>query len=531
MLNSELSYKDTKYFNSLFCDYLDTKDVLKEFYNNTPELNSFKDQIIEKQSNYDPKFREKLKNIILKQYSCIEINDKLKNTIHSLTDINTFTITTGHQLCLFTGPLYFIYKILTTINLTQKLKDNYPKYNFLPVYWMATEDHDFEEIKSFNFQNSNLYFNSIEKGPVGDISTKEIDSTIDNFASLLPDNNNSRELIELFKSSYLESDNLSQATRKLVHKLFKKYNLIIFDSNSKDLKNIFKPVIKVELYKNLIFNNSKSSINRLVSKGYKIQVNPREINLFYITKGYRSRIIKNKNLFMTDDNLFSWNEDEIDQELSNNPERFSPNVLLRPIFQEYILPNLCYVGGASEISYWLELKNCFDKLNLTYPILLNRNSVLLIESKQLNKLNRLGLDVKDLFLKEHELIAKYLMKLNLNQFNFNEQQNFLVNQFSELRDIAIKTDKSFIGAVNAQEKKQIKGLLNLEKRLLKANKKLNIDKIKRVTKLLNELFPNSKLQERVINFSEFYINNGNDIIDKIYKNLDSLNKKFTIIEV
>ena len=163
MLNSELSYKETKYFNSLFCDYLDTKDVLKEFYNNTPELNSFKDQIIEKQSNYDPKFREKLKNIILKQYSCIEINDKLKNTIHSLTDINTFTITTGHQLCLFTGPLYFIYKILTTINLTQKLKDNYPKYNFLPVYWMATEDHDFEEIKSFNFQNSNLYFNSIEK--------------------------------------------------------------------------------------------------------------------------------------------------------------------------------------------------------------------------------------------------------------------------------------------------------------------------------------------------------------------------------
>jgi uncharacterized protein YllA (UPF0747 family) len=106
---------------------------------------------------------------------------------------------------------------------------------------MATEDHDFEEIKSFNFQNSKLSFNSIEKGPVGDISTKEIDSTIDNFASLLPDNNNSREIIELFKRSYLESDNLSQATRKLVHKLFEKYNLIIFDSNSKDLKNIFKP--------------------------------------------------------------------------------------------------------------------------------------------------------------------------------------------------------------------------------------------------------------------------------------------------
>ena len=231
---------------------------------------------------------------------------------------------------------------------------------------MATEDHDFEEIRSFKYKDQNIKWESDQNGEVGKFLTSNLKPTLDKFSQLLPNNINSNKLVKLFEESYIKSKDLSEATRKLVHELFQKYKLVILDSNERELKKIFSPIIKNELINNLIFNNSLKTIDDLKNKQYKAQVNPRKINLFYLSKDSRNRIINHKDGFSTDDQKFIWTKDEIINELNIHPENFSPNVLLRPLYQETILPNICYVGGGSEISYWLELKKCFDESDLCW---------------------------------------------------------------------------------------------------------------------------------------------------------------------
>ena len=199
MSNRYISYRDTNYFNSLFCDYIDGSDDLRSFYNNKPNLESFKSQILSKKENLKKADRLILRDVLMKQYSSISDRDEITHSIDLIAEENTFTVTTGHQLCLFTGPLYFLYKIISTINLTEELKIKYPKFNFIPIYWMATEDHDFEEIKSFKYKGENIRWESDQNGEVGKFITDNLKATLDKFSQLLPNSINSNKLFKLFE--------------------------------------------------------------------------------------------------------------------------------------------------------------------------------------------------------------------------------------------------------------------------------------------------------------------------------------------
>jgi bacillithiol biosynthesis cysteine-adding enzyme BshC len=222
-------------------------------------------------------------------------------------------------------------------------------------------------------------------------------------------------------------------------------------------------------------------------------------------------------------------QEEILRLLENHPEMFSPNVIMRPLFQEVILPNLCYIGGGGEIAYWLELKSFFDAVKVTFPILLVRNSVLLATEKQVKKADKLQLTWNDLFSKQKDFINKVTKTASQFPINLTEQKEQLHKQFENLFELASQTDKSFVGAVKAQEVKQTKGLENLEKRLLKAQKRKYSDILERATDLQNDLFPNKSLQERQANFSEFYLENGPDLIPKLISSLHPLEQNFGII--
>ncbi|MGL4584417.1 MAG: bacillithiol biosynthesis protein BshC, partial [Flavobacterium sp.] len=215
--------------------------------------------------------------------------------------------------------------------------------------------------------------------------------------------------------------------------------------------------------------------------------------------------------------------------LEVHPENFSPNVIMRPLYQEVILPNLCYTGGGGELAYWLELKKVFDLHKVTFPVLLLRNSVLLATTKQVEKMDKLDLTWKDIFTKQGQLINAKTKKYSSIQFDFNAQRALLEEQFKTLETIATQTDKSFIGAVNAQKVKQIKGLENLEKRLQKAEKRNHSEKLERIVLLQNELFPNNSLQERIVNFSVYYKEFGDEMITALFKQLEPLSHEFDIV--
>ena len=524
-----ISYQKSGYFTKLITDYLDEKSELKQLYNHFPKIENFKDQIEEKLHNFPFEIRQVLVSELEKQYSNFEVSEITLNNITLLKDSKTFTVTTGHQLNLFTGPLYFLYKIVSTINLCKELKSNYPEYNFVPIYWMATEDHDFEEINYFNFKNKKIKWNCESSGPVGRLSTNHLNESFIHFSNEIGIGENAEYLKYLFQKSYLEHSNLADATRFLANELFKNEGLVILDGDSIELKKLFVPYVRRELLEQASFK--KVTETNTLLKDYFVQVNPREINLFYIDDNLRERIVYENGIYKINNTSVQFSESEILDELKNHPNKFSPNVILRPLYQEIILPNLCYIGGGGELAYWLELKSNFEENNVTFPILLLRNSVLLTTKKQADKAANLNLSWADLFSNQQDLFNKKTKEFSSLKIDFTEQKEVLKKQFENLSSIANQTDKSFIGAVKAQETKQIKGFENLEKRLLKAEKRVHADKLDRILLLQNELFPNQSLQERKSNFSEFYLELGDNLIIMLLDKLKPLELEFTIISL
>ncbi|MHB1146720.1 MAG: bacillithiol biosynthesis cysteine-adding enzyme BshC [Lutibacter sp.] len=524
-----IPFKTTGYFSQLICDYLDKKPELSQFYGNFPDLEGFKNQIQSKKISFSSKSRNLLVDALKQQYNNTSVSDQTAQNIESLLNENTFTVTTGHQLNIFTGPLYFLYKIVTAINLSETLKKEFPKQNFVPVYWMATEDHDFEEIQYFNVSNTKISWNRNSSGAVGRLKTTGFEVVFEEFSTLLGTSDNANKLRELFKNAYLKNDNLTEATRYLVNELFGEYGLVIVDGDDAKLKREFVPAVKEELLNNTSFKQV-SETNKRLEAHYKIQVNPREINLFYIKDAIRERFIFEKNKFIVNNTNLTFSENEMMKEVTAHPERFSPNVLLRPLYQEIVLPNLAYIGGGGELAYWFQLKNYFNAVNVPFPILVLRNSVLLATKKQLHKLDKFNISVLEIFNRQEPLIAQTIKKLSELKIDFSEQKKFLQQQFADLKELAAKTDTTFLGAVNAQEKKQLNGLAYLEKRLLKAQKRKHADVVDRITEVQNELFPKQSLQERTQNFSEYYEVLGSELIPLLLENTDPLKFEFAVIE-
>ena len=529
---ASIPYQKTGYFSTLICDYLAKDKQLMDFYENFPSLEGFKKELMQKaESNYfSDSNRKVLVDVLKEQYQSIKTSKKTSNNINALGNKNTFTITTGHQLNIFTGPLYFLYKIVSAINLSEQLKKEYPATNFVPVYWMASEDHDFDEINYFNFKGHKNSWNRESNGAVGRLTNDGLEEVFNQFSKQLGTTKNAAELKNLFKNAYLKHSNLADATRFLANELFGEYGLVIIDGDHRALKKQFKPYVKEELLHQTSFNKVSETIRKL-EDNYKIQVNPREINLFYLNDDVRERIVYENNAYKIINTKLNFTKAELLEELNNYPERFSPNVILRPLYQEVVLPNLCYIGGGGELAYWFELKSMFESFKVPFPILLLRNSALLVSKNQDKKLNNLGITYKEIFLNQHDLINKKMKEISDIKIDFTEQKAHLSKQFKKLLEISNQTDKSFLGAVKAQEKKQMNGLNTLEKRLLKAQKRKLKDVVERITILQNQLFPNQSLEERTVNFSEYYLEYGKDLIPSLIKNLEPLRPEFSIIKL
>jgi len=221
----------------------------------------------------------------------------------------------------------------------------------------------------------------------------------------------------------------------------------------------------------------------------------------------------------------------LQEELEQSPEHFSPNVMMRPLYQEVILPNLCYIGGGGELAYWLQLKASFKGFGVPFPLLLLRNSVLLWSQKESQKWRKLGLTVNDLFLSSSELVNQQVSRTSDIPLSFAPQKELLNKQCKDLHALAQETDASFMGAVAAQERKQIKGLEHLEKRLLKAQKRKHQEEIRRLTDLHASLFPNGKLQERYDNFAPYYVQTKGELVEQLIQELDPIGRDVIVLTI
>lgn len=526
-----IPFSQTGYFPKLITDYLEGNERLKPFCNGFPGTDGLQAHIQRKEAQFPPEYREILVNVLRKQYKGINCSGALEANLRLLGSGNTFTVVTGHQLNLFSGPLFFFYKLLSAIKLCTTLKTAYPANNFVPVYWMATEDHDFEEINHFTFKGKKLRWNRAASGAVGRMDTSGLEALFETFSSEMGGGGNAETLKKLFSRAYLENRSLAAATRFLVNELFGDYGLVVLDSDTAELKQLLLPYIKKDVFENVPYQKVSGTVAALgeAHEAYQIQVNPREINYFYLRDQLRERLVAKNGTFGVVNTDLVFSPAELEAEMEAHPERFSPNVVTRPLYQELILPNLCYIGGSGELSYWLELKAMFETFEIPFPKLILRNSVLLIHAKQQRKLDRLQVQVKDLFLSQNNLINKKIREISNIDIDFSPQRKHLRAQFEALYEIAEKTDHSFLGAVKAQEAKQIKGLDRLEQRLLKAQKRKLQDQVSRLATIQNELFPGRALQERQQNFSEYFLELGDSFIPFLLDAMEPFPQDFLVL--
>ena len=508
----------TGQFSRFFLDYIEGKESLRPFYAHPPKLESFRAAIDAK--NFPRENRSVLHQALQKQYAGVESCDAVAANIESLLNEKTFTVTTGHQLNLFTGPLYFIYKLVSTINLAKQLKVAYPEYNFVPVYWMATEDHDFAEINYFKLDGKKYQWASEQQGAVGDFVLDESFKTFLKEVSFAP---------EVFAKAYQSSKTLGEAVRKYVNGLFGEYGLVVLDGNDSGLKSLFKSVITSDLVDHAPFDHAQKSTEALEKLGYKSQIFPREINLFYLDKGIRERIERRGDRYQVLNSDISLGTEELMLLLESNPEQFSPNVVLRPLYQEMILPNLAYLGGPAEVVYWLQLKGIFDYFGVSFPVLLPRNFALILDSAILRKVQKLGWNSVDIFGDWKAWKRKFVEKESAVDFSLKEEREIISGLFDKKAKEAAILEQSLKSAFEAGKIRSLKILDQLGTKLRKAEeRKLQVE-LDRAKAVLEFAAPGGSPQERVVNMMQFYLSNPT-LIDDLVDCFDPFDYSMMVLE-
>ncbi len=519
---TQINREETGVFSEQHVRLVHKQQDIEKFVQRLFSKEMFLHQMEAKRFDFIPEKRSVLVKALNNQYASITENQP---DFDKLLASTTFTVTTGHQLTLMAGPMYFIVKILEVIKLANELNEIYPSNDFIPVFWMASEDHDFEEIQSTNIFNRQMSVDYEERGPVGRFSTEKLESFKLEVLNFFGEDKQAE--IEPLLNAYSGS-NLSDATRNLVHHLFGDQGLIIIDGDDLDLKQQFASTIKVELKTGASEIAVQKTNESLEADGFKIQVHARPINLFYIEDGFRERIIRTENGFEAGDK--TWSESELMELVETDASHFSPNALLRPVYQETVLPNLAYIGGAGEISYWLQLKDVFDLYKVIYPLIQVRNSVLWIDKTSLKRMDKIDMDWKQVFKSIDVLKKEYVHEHSSDELDFSHLDELTSSLTMEMEARTMGVDsnmKQFAASEVTRLEKQMNGL---KSKLIKASKGQHDQAMKSIEVIKDRLFPNGGLQERSANFLTFCADGAiQSQLTELYKALDPFSENLIVL--
>lgn len=524
-----IPYSQTGYFSQLVTDYLAQSDSLQPFYTYSPDEGGIK-QAIADRANY-PVNRKVLVNTLRAQYSQVACCDAVKDNMAALANENTFSVCTAHQPNLLTGYLYFIYKIAHAIQLANHLNKTYPDKHFVPVYYMGSEDNDLDELGTFRYgKKKYIWDGNGQQGAVGRMNPESLKAILnDLFRVMGPPGEHTEQLKDLLQQAYLHHHTISAGTRYIVNELFGKYGLVVLDPDDAAFKKEILHIIKDDLLSHTANGIVSRKAARLAEQ-YKSQAYPRDINLFYLQDNLRERIEKSGDAWTVLNTDISWTEDELLAELETHPERFSPNVILRGLLQESILPNVAFIGGGAEVAYWMQLKELFTHYKVFYPVIMLRQSVLWVEPKAAELQKKLGITTQELFKPYEELAKAHVSDNSQHNLSTAAEQNTLEAVIKQLKDKAVSLDPTLAASAEAALAKIKHQLAVLEQKILRAEKRKHNTELQRIAKLKNMLFPSNSLQERVENFIEYYPVHGQSFIDTIVSSIAPLKNEFLVIE-
>ncbi len=494
-----------------------------------PDLASFA-QAIQDRKEF-PIDRALLVKVLNEQYQDMPNSELSKRNIELLRSENTFTIITAHQPVLFTGPLYYIIKIFSAINMAEKLKAIHPTFDFVPVFVSGGEDHDFEEVNKCKVYGKTIEWNQDKGGSVGRMNLDGIQESIEALKGILSDKEDAQRAKKWITDAYGHSKTYAEFTTRLVHSIFAKYGLIVLNPDHKDLKASFASVMKQELLDQTSAPLVRQTQAEIEALGYKTQAFARDINLFYLQDGSRERIELENGIYKILNTDVSFSQSEILLELENYPERFSPNVIMRPLYQETILPNLAYIGGGGELAYWIERLSQFTTFGVFFPILIRRASAMLLTGSNAKNMKKLNISIDQVFNDENSLITALVNAESEVELSLADEIKSVDSIFKSIADKAKILDPTLEGKVLAEGNKQTKVIEQLESRLRRTVKAQQETEVNKIRKVKSSLFPNNGLQERHDNFFQYYDMFGDRLLNLMKENIDALDKKFVVIEL
>jgi bacillithiol synthase len=508
--------------------YIAETPDLRPFYKYPVNLASFEQVMQDKM--HDKTDRATLVRVLKSQYQGRTASAATLQNIENLKEEHAFTIVTAHQPSLFTGPLYYIYKIVSAINLVETLRRNYPGCKFVPVFITGGEDHDFAEVNHLHLFNKTLTWENEESGAVGLMKTSSLQPVLAQLKEVLGTSENATRIYDLIERTHTQHELFGDAVCDFVVELFKEQGLVVLNMYDAALKQLFKPIIKEEIFRQSSHPLVSKTIGQLAEAGYPAQATPREINFFYLREQLRERIVFEDGRYKVVNTGLEFIEKEMAEEIDRHPERFSPNVIMRPLFQELVLPNLAYIGGGGELAYWMERKAQFEHFGINFPMLIRRNSALWLDGGAAKRMRKLGLEPEDLWEGAEDLIKSYLHKNAASEFQLPAEKQQLESVFQTIAEKTKAVDASLVKTVWAEHAKVLKSLSGLETRLTRAEKQKHDNAVQQIRSLKEKLFPGNGLQERHDNFLPFYLRYGEEFLKVLLENIHPLEKKFVVVE-
>lgn len=518
MDNHYFDFETVGKFSSNDIAYARGNNGMEDFYQFAPSIDNL-NKAVEKRKEY-PVDRDLLVQVIRRQYQRFCNDEEIFNRIESLKNPDTFTITTAHQPTLLTGPLYFIYKCLSAIKVAQSFNQSQNKYHTQPVLVLGGEDHDFEEMNHLNLFGKQITWDDHQGGPVGRYHTGTLLPVLKEVYDILGQSDNAQLLVAKLKTSFENSGSYGQSMQHFVHELIGHLGILVVNMDEEGFKHKMVPYFKDDIQNNTSYKIVQEIQKSFSAAGFDEQAYVRPVNLFYFTENDRDRIEKKDETYFTVNGHKKWSEEELLTEIENHPERFSPNVILRPIYQEIIFPDLAYVGGGGEISYWLERKAQFENFEVFYPMLIRRDSFQLISLRDYENLQDWGFSLEDLMLPDHQLIEKYLAAHGRDEIDLSDEISELDPLEEAIQNKVETIDPSLVARIGAQFAKFKNDLQSVEKRLKKTEKQSHDKNISKIRRIQSKLFPGNGLQERSDNFMSWYILHGEDFFNVLLDHAD-----------
>ncbi len=528
-----INFGDIPGNQNLFLDYIYEFENVQEYYkhnfrNKDSYVNLFKSISASRKDK-----QHNLSAIIKNQYSSLQsISNKTIRNIELIDKEKTITVVTGQQLGVLGGPLYTIYKIITAIRLANQLTERYDEFKFVPVFWLEGDDHDFNEVRSINlFDNENQVINIGYKEEIDDDDAKQsigkinFDEALNEFfskyESSLRDSDFKNELLTKLKECYQVGKSFKQSFKELIYWLFDEYGLVIFDPQDVEVKSLLKPIFKKEVNDFAIHTQKLIQVSAKLEELYHAQVKVKPVNLFYHTDDGRYSVEPVEDIFKLRRKRKQFTKDEILTEIENFPDKFSPNVLLRPICQDFLFPTGFYIGGPSEIAYFAQVTPLYDFYNIVSPIIFPRSSATILEKNVASGLDKYDLSMNDIFLGLDELKEKVIASLSENNIEiaFEEASKEIELTFDKIKENLFAIDKTLVDSSGRYKDRIMSSIAELKSKATKAQETKHETTIRQLTRLSNLLYPLGNLQEREINFTYFYNKYGKDFIRKVYDDI------------